>query len=122
MLFTAADVARLEFSDDGSRAIAYVVFVSHERPDGERHIGITVDVPLIVRRGETIAELRARAIETANALVRVDTAAAPEDARLRGEVQARVNNLLARTAERWPPRFAVRGTRPRASPDTRSAL
>lgn len=122
MLFTAADVARLEFTEDGSRAIAYVVFVSHERPDGERHIGITVDVPLTVGPGETIAELRARAIETANALVRVDTAERPEDAHLRSEIQARVNNLLARTAERWPPRFAVRGARRSASSDTRSAM
>lgn len=107
MLFTPADVARLQFSEDGRHAVAYVVLVSQERPDGENHVGITIDLPLEVQPGETIAELRARAIATAESLLRVETAPSASGA-LRTELQSRVNNLLARAPERWMPKFALR--------------
>jgi hypothetical protein len=110
MLFTPADVARLQFSNDGSHAVAYVVLVSHERPDGDNHVGITVDLPLEVRPGETISELRDRAIATVSQMLNVASAPSAGPS-LRAELQARVNRLIAHTTERWLPRFVLNGAR-----------
>jgi len=91
MKFAPPEVSRIEFSSDGKRVEVRVNFHSHERhPEGDR-TQIVVKCILPYEPGGSLAELRERALQMAQGLVRVEIAPSPPDRTLEQAIRAQLD-------------------------------
>ncbi len=91
MKFAPPDVSRIDFSSDGKRVEVRVHFHSHERfPEGDR-TQIVVKCILAHEPGSTLAQLRERALQMAQGLVRVEIAPPAPDRTLEQAIRAQLD-------------------------------
>lgn len=91
MKFAPPDVSRVEFSSDGKRVEVRVHFQSHERfPAGDR-TQIIVKCILPYEPGSSVAQLRERALQMAQGLLRVEIAPPPPDRTLEQSIRAQLD-------------------------------
>jgi hypothetical protein len=91
MKFAPPDVSRIDFSSDGKRVEVRVHFHSHERhPEGDR-TQIIVKCILPCEPGTSLAQLRERALQMAQGMLRVEIAPPPPDRTLEQSIRAQLD-------------------------------
>ena len=91
MKFAPPEVSRIDFSSDDKRVEVRVHFHSHERyPEGDR-TQIVVKCILPYEPGTSVAQLRERALQMAQGLVRVEIAPSSPDRTLEQSIRAHLD-------------------------------